>query len=232
MNKLIKNKIILGLIATVAFHPQESNAADLPVADTSIALEIEDTNAPEVNVKQKKELTPEEMKEAEKLQKKAVDIYSNLLTYNSEARGKAIEENVTFLKKKLEDTKKAYNTEIKNQKSLDEEVINRKKQIDKLRMSSELKDKRLVELKDYYEQRKDYMTYHITTLKKRIKTLEERLATYSNEKIDVDAINKEKGVKKKLTWEEKDKLKKKEADKVFSTIEDNLILKRYNELNK
>jgi len=204
---------------------------ELPAVDTTIApFDAEEET--QVVIPKKKELTEDEIEEAQELQEKAVEIYNDILTYDTRSRAKSVEKNLAFLKKALVKAQTNLKKQITGYKSLNKDVFERKKQIDSMESSQELKDKRLIELKEMYEQRKDSMTYAMEELKKRIITLKERIAVYQGEKNDLDIINKEKGAKKELTWAEKDKLRKEKALETFDKIEDELINKEYDKYLK
>jgi len=204
---------------------------ELPAIDTTIAPFDAIEEAPVITPK-KKELTEDEMEEANELQEKAVGIYNDILTYDTSSRAKSVSKNLEFLEKALKKAQENLKKQITGYKALNKDVYARKKQIDSMEASQELKDKRLIDLKEMYEQRKDSMIYSMDELKKRISTLKERLASYQGEKNDLDIINEEKGAKKEMTWAEKDKLRKKEADATFDKIEDELINKEYDKYLK
>lgn len=193
----------------------------LPSVDSTIVA-FDTKAAPE-----KKELTPEEQVKAGELQKQAVSIYNDMLTYDTQSRAESVEKNLAYLKESLKTTQERLTTEERNSKALNKAVFKKKKQIDSLEASQELKDKRYVELKEHYEQRKDSMDYAIKGLKKRIITLKERIAVYQGEKNDLTIINDEKGAKIEPTWAEKDKQRKEAAITTFNTIQDDLINKEY-----
>ena len=201
---------------------------ELPAIDTTIAPfdEIEDTSIV-ITTKPKKELTEDEQQEAKQLQKQAVKIYSNLLTYKSKSQLKSVARNLEYLKEALTEAQTRLKIEVTNYKSLNKDVYIRKKQIDRMEASQELKDRRLIDLKESYEQRKYSMVYSLNELKKRITTLRERIAIYQGEKNDLDIIHKESGAKRDLTWAEKDRIQKSKALDTFDQIEDELINKEF-----
>lgn len=180
----------------------------------------------------RKELTDDEKEEAKELQEKAVEIYSDLLTFDSSSRLKTVEANLEYLQKALKKAQERLKKEIAGYKSLNKDVYTKKKRIDAMEVSQELKDKRLIDLKEFYEQRKDSMTYAMDELTKRIKTLRERIAAYKAELTDLRMISEEKGAKKEMTWAERDKLRKQKALSTFDKIEDELINKEYDKYLK
>ena len=229
--KLSMAAIALNLLTPSFAQETELVSEELPAIDTTITP-FNDTEESTVIIPKKKELTEEEMEQARELQGEAVEIYSDLLTFNSSSRLKTVETNLEYLVKALKKAQDRLRKEIKNYKSLNSDVYAKKKRIDSMEVSQALKDTRLIELKESYEQRKDSMTYAMSELSKRIGTLKERIATYKGELTDLKMINEEKGAKKELTWAEKDKLRKKDALTTFDNIEDELINKEYDKYLK
>ena len=235
----MNNKYIqLSLAALVLSFSHVTNAEDhglggeeLPAIDLTITPFDETEETPAVMPK-KQELTEDQQAEAKELQEKAVEIYSDLLTFDSSSRLKSVESNMEYLQEALEKAQARLKKEIANYKSLNNDVYGKKKRIDAMQVSQPLKDKRLIELKELYEQRKDSMTYAMDELAKRIVTLKERIATYHAELTDLRMISEEKGAKKELTWAEKDKQRKNEALTTFDKIEDELINKEYDKYLK
>jgi len=223
--------LMLSISPAVLAEDSTLTGEELPAIDTTIAPFDAELETP-VKTVVKKELTEDEQEEAQELQEKAVEIYNDILTYDTSSRAKSVEKNLEFLEKALVKAQSDLKKQITSYKSLNKDVYARKKQIDNMEASQELKDKRLIDLQEMYEQRKDSMTYSMSELKKRIITLKERLAAYSGEKNDLDIINKEKGAKKELTWAEKDKLRKEKALQTFDMIEDELINKEYDKYLK
>jgi len=178
------------------------------------------------------ELTEEEQAEAAKLRKEAVAIYNEILSYNTQSKAKTVNKNLEFITKALADAEKRLETEVAAYKELGESIYEKGKRIKAMKVSEELKSKKLIELKESYEQRQDSMTYTIKNLKERIEVLKKRQASYKYEKTDLDALNAEAGKKKPMTWAEKDQVKKKEALDTLDKIEDELINKQYEELLK
>lgn len=178
--------------------------------------------------KKHKALTPEEVELANKLQQKAVDNYNEILCLQSPSRYNTVKDNLAFLEKKLKSTQAILKKDIDAFKSLNKVTYAKKIRIDKMQINKAMKDKRLIDLKDAYEQSKDILSYSIDTYSKKIQVLRKRIGIYKAELTDLAEINKEKGIDKKvMTWAEKDKLRKKEADATFKKISNELILKEY-----
>jgi len=222
-NKYIAQAIAITVLSATQYTVANENLVGetLPTVDSSIEA-FDTKDAPE-----KKELTAEEQTKAQELQKQAVAIYNDILTYDTKSRAESVDKNLKYLEESLVVAQSRLKTEITNSKSLNKTVFKKKKQIDALEASQELKDKRYVELKEHYEQRKDSMDYAIEGLKKRILTLKERIAVYRGEKNDLNIINGEKGAKAEPTWAEKDKQRKDDAINTFGKIQDELIDKEY-----
>lgn len=222
-NKYIAQTMVAALLGLTQYSTANENIVGetLPKVDSTIQA-FDNTEAPV-----KKELTDAEQSKASELQDQAVAIYNDILTYDTKSRAQSVDKNLAYLEKSLIAAQKRLKTEIVNSKSLNKTVFKRKKQIDSLEASQELKDKRYVELKEHYEQRRDSMDYAIKGLKKRIITLKERIAIYRGEKNDLNIINEEKGAKSEPTWAEKDKQRKEQAISTFDKIQDELIDKEY-----
>ena len=224
--KALSMAAVLGLTVQAQANETALTGEELPKVDTTITAFAEPNAEPQVSVQEKTKLTVAEEEQASELQQKAVDIYNNILTYDTASRAESVTKNLDYLTKALEKAQTNLKTEITNYKTLKKDVFTKKIQIDKLSLSQQQKDKRIVDLKESYEQRKDSMQYAMESLKKRIITLKERLATYQVEKNDLDVINKEKGANK-VTWADKDAQRKAEALDTFTQIKHDLIEKEY-----
>lgn len=227
-----KSFIIAGLIA--GFMPVF--AQDKIDVDTKIDNVLGGTSGSEVKSFPTEavttELTDEQRKEAEKLRSEASKTYSEVMTYSSSSRAETVKKNIEFIDKAIVEAEAKRTVQVDEYKALSLRTLNEGKRIKEADISQEMKDKKLIDLQDKYDQLKDTMTYRIKNLTSRIEKLKKRKGVYEYEQKDLAIVIKDTGAQRPKTQAEKDAERKKEALTTLDEIEKDLTNKEYEKLLK
>ena len=172
-------------------------------------------------------LSPEQNKEASQLNREAVKIYTSILLNSTVTKIRSVNSNLTFVTKALNKAQKDHKEELEKLKALKKGMLKKGMSIQTMKASDHLKGKRLVELHESYEQESNMAAYKEQSLKDRISLLKEQKGQYEHEKNDLVALIQENKKNMPLSWEQKDKIKRKAAVESLNRIEDELIQKQF-----
>ena len=163
------------------------------------------------------ELTPEQDKQAQKNLDKAVEIYSEILSYNAEGKQASVESNLAFVRKRLQKATDEQTDKRNRLEILTDMVRKQGAAIDAMNVSQELKDRRKVLLVAEFREQKEYLDYRIKTLKGQIVKLREREVSLAQDQ-EILSQKFPGGTSKKKTWADKDKDRAQNADALIDGL--------------
>lgn len=162
-----------------------------------------------------KGLTEAQKDEAKGLRKEAMAKYAKVLQHDKTDRVKVLKRNRKFLVQRLELLKGQITRAEASLKAINDEFHGRYRTLEKLALSSELTEKKKMELLRTYQDKHDYLQYALDTDRAHYTRMRDRLGRLDLEIVDIAPTE----VCEVDKWAKLDDVRKKEAQSLYEGIE-------------